>query len=372
MKTRYHVTARFLTLPCLFIIVFVLNPPQLKQPPSAGRLVFTDYRPNGGYTVDIFDLDQNTRSSLPREVYDDIGYLSPVDNQHMLVTACFAWNNPIFCSGYFTDIVTSEEVQRLDVVKPVWEENYGPPVWSPDGTYIAFIVSSRGTESDPLYHGDTYVMKADGTELLDLTPDEDNNGFSFTWSPDSQRLAFACNREKSLCIANADGSDLQKSNAPENTKVRDVTWSPDGTQIALSLLDSDNRNSQINVVNADGTNIHPLLEAGTNYHESPVWSPDSSRIAFRSGEQGNNVGEIYVMDRNGTNLHNLSQSLDGNEIEPVWSPDSTRLAFFSHQYGAGHMYLYVVQADGSNLQQLTDNHTWENFDAGSPALFWFP
>jgi TolB protein len=359
---------------CTGLLIFIVfdKSSLLRSPKSLGRLVFTDYaKPNYSFTVDVFDLKQGIRSSLNRVDYQDVGIQSVIDEQHVYFSACFAQNNPMFCSAYVSVVIAPEEIHKFDHIRQFWKEIYGSPIFSPDGTRIAFTVVNNGTQSDPLYRGDTYVMNADGTHIVDLTPSEENNGFYFSWSPDSRVIAFTCVNQQNLCIANADGGNLQQLSVPQNTNVHDVMWSPDGSQIVFSLSAKDFHNAELYLVNADGSNMHRLLEAGSNDHENPVWSPDGSRIAFRSGEQNNNVGEIYTVKSDGSDLHDLSQGLDGNEYGMVWSPNSSKVAFFSNQYQKG-TYLYIVDADGTNLQQITENSRDSLTDTAAPDLLWIP
>jgi Tol biopolymer transport system component len=371
---------RIITAAAVFLFLGVLAftlvaKPLLTQTENPGRLVFTDFAtPNHIYTVDVFDLEQDIRTSLAYAPYKDIGSLYPIDEQHVYVGMCFAQNNPMFCSAWVGDIIAPEEVDKFDVIKQVWQEDYSAPVWSPDGSRIAFINTTPGTETDPLFRGDTLLMDADGTNLLDPTPDESDNGFSFSWSPDSQQIAFACADEQKLCIVDADGANLQQLGVSANTKVRDIAWSPNGNQIAFSLSNQEFFKGEIYLINADGTDMHSLLESASNDHERPIWSPDGSKIAFRSGEQNNNIGEIYVIKPDGTELYNLSESLNGTEFGAAWSPDSRQIAFFSYTFAdqKGSMYLYTSDVDGKNLERITDNQTWDLTDVGSPDVFWIP
>jgi dipeptidyl aminopeptidase/acylaminoacyl peptidase len=370
MKMRIITAAAvFLSLGILAFTLIITT-----QTENPGRLVFTDYATsNYTYTVDVFDLEQDVRSSLAHTPYEDVGSLYPIDEQYMYVSMCFARNNPMFCSAWVGDIIAPEEVDKFDVIKQVWQEDYGSPVWSPDGSRIAFVGTNPGSETNlALYRGDTLLMNADGTNLLDPTPDEADNGFYFSWSPDSQQIAFACNDEQNLCIVDADGTNLQQLDVTVDTKVRDIAWSPNGNQIAFSLSNQDFFNGEIYLVNTDGTDMHSLLESASNDHENPTWSPDGSKIAFRSGEQGNNIGEIYVIEPDGTDMLNLSESLNGTEFGAAWSPNSRQIAFFSYIHGEGSMYLYISDVDGKNLERITDNQTWDLTDVGSPEVFWIP
>jgi Tol biopolymer transport system component len=330
-----------------------------------GLFIFTDFPPpNHWYSVDVFDLTEDRRYSPSLGYFAERSRITIIDEQYIFVDVCFATFNSWFCTGGIIGVISPDALGNLDVIRQLWQENYGSPVFSPDGSHIAFTIVNLG-----IY--DTYVLNLANNRVLDLTPDEIDDSFWFSWSPDSVRIAFACSSGELLCIANTDGSDVQKMDIPENTTLRDIAWSPDGNQIVFSALDNDFRNSELYIVNSDGSNMFRLLEADANDHESPVWSPDSSKIVFRSGEQGNNIGEIYVIDRDGTNLQNLSSTLDGSEFGAIWSPDGTQIAFFSYQ-GRESMFLYITNADGTGLRQITKNSTWDLFDAGNPILFWLP
>jgi hypothetical protein len=360
-----------LALCLLFILnlAIILNLKIFGESQSLGILVFTDYAaPNDSFTVDSFNLDENRRYSLAREQYTDNGMLVNIDEQRVYVEVCLIRHvSGFYCSALINEIVSPDELDKFDTPMHFWQKGYGSPVWSPDGSHIAFALMNR----DGIYIGDPHVMNANGSNIIDLTPSESNNGFYFSWSSDSSQIAFACYDQEYLCISNVDGSNLFQISLPENKTVHDVAWSPNSNQIALSLLDNEYRNAELYILNSDGSDLHCLLEAGENFHQSPLWSPDGSRIAFRSGEDGNNIGEIYVIGSDGTNLYNLSQTLDGSEHGAVWSPDSSRIAFFSRQTSRG-TFLYISNRDGSKLQEITENHTWDLTDVGSPSLFWLP
>ena len=215
MKIRVLLTVIF----ALVVVFVVIRFSQQGNSGSPGRLIFTDYpKPNYRYTVDVFDLEHNTRSSLAREAYQDVGTQSVIDEKHVYFSACFAQNNPMFCSAYVSEVIAPEEIHKFDHVKQFWNENYESPIWSPDAKHIAFGILNKGTQNNPLYSLNIHVMNADGTNALDIVPNENDNGFYFSWSPNSQQIAFACGDENILCIVNVDGSNLQKLSAPQNMK----------------------------------------------------------------------------------------------------------------------------------------------------------
>jgi Tol biopolymer transport system component len=83
------------------------------------------------------------------------------------------------------------------------------PVWSPDGTKIAFTSQTR-TKAD------IYVMDADGKNLQNLTSNPADDA-SPRWSPDSSTIAFMTDRDgnQEIYSMNADGKNLKNlTNTP--------------------------------------------------------------------------------------------------------------------------------------------------------------
>ena len=188
------------------------------------------------------------------------------------------------------------------------------PIWSPDGTQILFT-SNRGDDSE-MGDREIFVMRADGTDVRQLTDDDDIN-----W-------------------VTAEG------------------FSPDGTQVLFTGDHDGNR--EIFVVQADGTNVRQLT-SDSAYEIKPVWSPDGSRILFVSHRDGG-YG-LYSMRTDGTDVRQFTVSGTDN-FDPVWSPDRTRILFTSDRDGDDE--LFVMNSDGSNERQLTDNDTDEIGPAWSP------
>ena len=230
--------------------------------------------------------------------------------------------------------------------------DFGPARWSPDGTKIVFMSSPTG-------ENEIYVVNADGTNLVRLTQNDDPDG-SPAWSPDGTKIVFVSHRDgdDEIYVVNADGTNLVRltQNAGAGGS---PAWSPDGTKIVfVSHRDGDD---EIYVMNADGTNPVRLTQnAGAG--ESPAWSPDGTKIVFVSHRDGDN--EIYVMNADGTNLARLTQNA-GNDLDPAWSPDGAKIAFMSYRR-TGDNEIYVMNADGTNLVRLTQNAGHDGSPVWSP------
>jgi Tol biopolymer transport system component len=233
------------------------------------------------------------------------------------------------------------------------------PVWSPDGTSIAFRSHRDGNE-------EVYVMNAQGSEQRNLSQSPGTD-YSPAWSPDGKWIAFQSDRSgnNSIWVIQPDGTQLRQVTAVPGISEY-PTWSPDSTRIAFHctfgrLLPQGVGDFEICVVNADGTGLTQLTDA-PGESKLPAWAPDGTKIAFQTNRNGwpslpnyvppayepGRFGEfdIYVMNIDGSHVVNLTNNPREDDTEPAWSKDG-RLVFT--RYGC----LLVMDANGSGVVQLT-------------------
>jgi Tol biopolymer transport system component len=197
-----------------------------------------------------------------------------------------------------------------------------------------------------------YTMNTDGSEQTRLTFNSFEDS-SPVWSPDGSQIAFISDRDDpqpgkyfpnclyQLYVINADGSGEHKLLETEFATLH-PDWHPDGTMLSFDA--ESNFQGNIYRVNADGSDLHLLIEDGF----WADWSPDGSQIAFASRRDG--LVDIYIADADGSNQRRLTDNQRSNFF-PAWSPDGKKIAYMSGQ--APQLQLYIINKDGSDELQLT-------------------
>lgn len=203
------------------------------------------------------------------------------------------------------------------------------PVWSPDGTQIAFQTF------------DIYVVNVDGSDLTRLTVDEAYDS-SPQWSPDGSQIVFESDRDgnSEVYLMNADGTGQTNIT---NHPAHDIypSWSPDGTQITfMSDRDGD---YEVFTMNADGSNLAQIT-FNSDFDELPVWSPDGVNIVYASLIGDEIPGVFYIPASGGTPIQIANISGDFGNFQ--WSNDSTSIIYL------GNHRLELQPIDGSEGQTL--------------------
>lgn len=203
---------------------------------------------------------------------------------------------------------------------------------------------------------DIFVINADGTGLVNVTPGGGNDQ-NAVWSPDGSRIAFASDLDPATGLAggdleifvmDADGSNLVQLTHNDGTD-QEPTWSPDGSAIAFAGERGDGP-LDIYTMNADGTNEVRLTFDSVAEDFTPSWS--RNEIAFSSDRNGN--VDLWIINDDGTNLRQVT-SASSVEWYPDLSRDGTAIVYEEFSFTAGvSRQIVAVDADGSNRRVLTE------------------
>lgn len=233
------------------------------------------------------------------------------------------------------------------------------PVWSANGSKIAFT-----TDRDGDGHDQIYTMNANGSGQTRLTNDPAQDSEP-GWAPDGSKLVFVSNRSAApgleLWRVNANGTGLVQLTSTGGFNV-DPVWSPDGSKIAfMSDRDGD---WEIYVIDAlNGGNPTRLTTNAANDY-GPAWSPDGSKLAFISQRDAGN-DEIYVMQANGQGQTRLTSDA-GTDTSPAWSADGTKIVFNSDR--DGDREIFVMSPDGQGQTALTTNAAQDRLPDWQPLV----
>ena len=290
--------------------------------PTASMIAFLVRGSDGGAALFVADIDGTNQKKLA-DLVDDVGPVWSPDETRL---AFSDYSEDDFGDGDFEVFVvavdgsaSAQQVTRNstndDVVGPV----YGS--WSPDSSRVAFSrdFGASYTEDRPDNFTKVFVMDADGSDLRQLVGGDDSEDFAPVWSPDGTRIAYFSYRDDALVLSvvNADGSDARELAADyQGWADWPPAWSPDSTRLAF--YDRRDDALVLSVVNADGSDLRPLVDPLTvaDYLRGPpVWSPDGTRIAFSDGRDGDN--EVFVVDADGSNLRQLTHN-DGDDQVISW------------------------------------------------------
>ncbi|PYP99109.1 MAG: hypothetical protein DMF82_25845, partial [Acidobacteria bacterium] len=234
------------------------------------------------------------------------------------------------------------------------------PRWSPDGRQIAFASTREG--------GGVFVMPALGGGARKVAPAYPNAGGDMedflgppVWSPDGSELAYL--------VALPDGRvGLERRNLGDGTTKTvvllgrrgnmrlDLAWSPDGRFI--SYVDARNSSSQVTqlwilrLTNGTAT----AITDGRMNEWSPSWSPDSRTLYFVSNRGGTMDLWLQRVRDDGT-AGTAARLTTGLEVfGAALSPDGRRLAYAKGRT-VGNVWRVPIFADRpatwADAQQLT-------------------
>ncbi len=230
------------------------------------------------------------------------------------------------------------------------------PVWSPDGSKLAFRSYRDG-------NSEVYIMNADGSNQVNVTHDP-NHDYEPVWRPDGMGITFLSAVDDTTnpgiraywsWFVGTDGARREIIYGAWSDSMSSFYWFPTGSTFGLVCFSYPGRQSSTFVcdVIVQGRNCYgKSIFHDSNKVEYAAWSPDGSKLSFVSNAEGRR--NIYSVNTRGDNESpkRLTNSLTGEgATSPAWSPDGAELVFAADWTGDAE--IYIMNADGTNMRRLT-------------------
>ena len=257
--------------------------------------------------------------------------------------------------GFLFLIPTCSSTPTQILIPDLDSPNFGIPVWSPDGTKIAF--PARGGTADTTEH-DIYIMNPDGTNLTNITNSDRRHDSDPSWSSDGTKIVFMSSGH--IGVINADGTNK--------------TYLTSTTRKFPDHLEYDE------VMSEQSWTLH----AGIRNLSKPSFSPDSSKIVFgcylvndpnpsgshictMNAEKIHEITFNTEVMRDLANLNIISIVRTNGPPNPSWSPDGSKILFetFRDEYYSHELHvkenmptgtmnqIYIMNPDGSNQTNIS-------------------
>lgn len=232
------------------------NPPALPAG-LTGKLAFSNpLAPDYYYHVMTVNLDGSN--------YQDLGLgegisISPDNSQAVF-------------SGDTSLQLMDMETKTITPLANTWKNDRGP-IWSPDGTKIAFTHGpSSGLIGAPGPYS-IFVSNPDGSQQTPVLENGDANTV-MAWHPDGDALVFTATGQngamvKSINLTTGEVTDHFETNYSNSN----IALSPDGKKAAFEeMLPGDHYG--IFTENLDGSNKKLIVDGAPIVVTRPFWSPD--------------------------------------------------------------------------------------------------
>jgi dipeptidyl aminopeptidase/acylaminoacyl peptidase len=299
------------------------------------------------------------------------------------------------------DTITKKAISIEDyfMIKDV-----GNPQISPDGEWIAYVLTTTSLEKDAK-KSRIWMVSTSAGEAIPLTA-ESKSSWGPKWSKDGKWLYFISKRSEQATqlwkLNMVHGGEAIQVTKMKKRGVSSFKFSSDETKLLMVLQDRDPeeikaeqdtsyvkpkhkppyvidrlqfKEDYVGYLNHQRDHIyiydipsHKLTQitSGDYDYSSPDWSPDDKWITFASNRteipDGNYNEDIWVVAADSTDKGQTIRKLTtspGEDGSPKWSPDGEWIAYYSKKekhfvYGLNR--LTIIPASGGDPIVLSEKH----------------
>jgi len=231
------------------------------------------------------------------------------------------------------------------------KNSYGTPVWSPNGSKLAYTSTEEGSNQ-------VFIYWLDSGDAASVTNVQHSPG-NLQWSPDGSQLLFSMRipADKPV-IASVPSPPEGAEWAKPATVLNHVQYKSDGRSGIL-----EEGHTHLFIMSAEGGAARQLTSGNFN-HNGATWAPEGESILFTADYTGNaeldrNNAQIYEMNIESGEKTQLTDKR-GPHNSPIISPDGETIAYTGYEdkfVGYQLTDIYLIDRDGSNLRVLTDELT---------------
>jgi Tol biopolymer transport system component len=198
------------------------------------------------------------------------------------------------------DIYTLDLIDQIETNLTTNSSNDWKPRYDRNSNFMVFVSERsdlREVDLTELY-SHIYIMEGDGSFQLQLSKVDANDGGPVLMGGETGIVYFDSNRNGSFDIfrMKADGSDVKQITYDSNINNVAPDLSADGTKLAF-FSDRDG-NYEIYTMSENGDNVQRVTSNPAD-DVNPVFSPDGTKILFHSDRMGNfDIFEADLTKRN--------------------------------------------------------------------------
>jgi dipeptidyl aminopeptidase/acylaminoacyl peptidase len=268
----------------------------------------------------------------------------------------------------------------------------GSPAISPNGQWIAYTVREANWDEND-YHTEIWLADAKTGDTRQLTRHAKKSSTSPAWSPDSELLAFATDRDdkRQIYVISPRGGEARKLTAIEEG-VGSFAWAPDGKSIAFTATDAkteadkarEKQFGEFTVFGEDYRMSHlwvfdlttqkaRRLTSGAFTVGQFAWAPDGSKIAFdhriNPANASSGTADISIVSVADGAVTPLVRQ-NGSDSSPAWSPDGSKIAFDSARTRAESFLntsIAIIPSAGGSIDYISTA-----FDEDPSIARWTP